>query len=98
MPILLIVNTVLCAILFLPSIGILTASVMAGASGSDSLGGLIAVLGLVLPATIVVSVLGSWAAHALHLQRLSLVFVALPWLNLLVLGAVLAVYFLQWKG
>ena len=97
MLLILLVNTILCLVGFLPAVGIQLATVMGGASpGAGDLGAFIAVVGYVLPAMPILSMIGSWSAYVFNLEGLALVFVALPWVYLLVLGISVGIFF--WLG
>lgn len=88
----LVINTVLCVLAFVPAFGVQLASVMSGASpGSGALGTFVAVLGFLLPAMPVVSVVGSWSTR--RWRRVALAFVALPWLYAVLLAITLLVFF-----
>ncbi len=87
-----IVNTVLCALAILPSFAVQLATVMGGAApGAGNLGAVIAIMGLLLPAVPVVSIAGSWVS--LRWRRVALAFVALPWLYAAALGIALIIIF-----
>ena len=76
----LIVNTVLCVLLFAASFFILIASVMSGANVPEErldLGTFVVVTAMVFPAVPVVSVIGSWLTR--RWRKVTLGFVALPW-------------------
>lgn len=87
----LIVNTILCALGFVPSFGLQLALVMGGGNSGTGLGSFIAFAGLIFPALPVVSVIGSWLAYKFHLDWLTLGFIALPWAALVVLLAASAI-------
>ncbi len=88
----LIVNTILCVLAVLPAFAVQMATVMGGAAiGAGQLGACIALLGLVLPGVPVVSIAGSWIAK--RWPRVSLAFVALPWIYGALLAATLVVFF-----
>ena len=93
MLILLIVNTVLCVIGFIPSFGVQLATVMGGAAdGVSGLGTGIALAGFVFPALPVISIIGSWVGYKLDATGLVLACVSLPWVYLLALGAAVLVF------
>jgi hypothetical protein len=88
----LIVNTILCMLAILPAFAVQMATVMGGASpGAGQLGAFIALMGLLLPGVLVVSIAGSWIAK--RWTRVSLAFVALPWVYCAILAATLVFFF-----
>ncbi|HEX8100777.1 MAG TPA: hypothetical protein VF660_11330 [Actinomycetota bacterium] len=90
--IIVIVNTIVCALAIFPSFALQLATVMGGAApGAGRLGTFIATVGLVLPTVPVISIIGSWIT--LRWRRITLTFVALPWLFWAVLGAALVIFF-----
>lgn len=97
MLIVLLINTLLCLMGLPPAFGIQLATVMAGANAGDSgLDRFVGWAGYFFPAAPIVSVLGSWSAYFFNLKELALVFVAFPWVYLLVLGISLGLFF--WRG
>jgi hypothetical protein len=90
--IILIINTVVCLLAILPAFAMQMATVMGGASpGAGELGAFIAMMGLVLPSVLVISIAGSWIA--MRWTRVSLAFVALPWIYSAAFAATLVVFF-----
>ncbi|HYR29789.1 MAG TPA: hypothetical protein VEU30_15070 [Thermoanaerobaculia bacterium] len=91
----LIVNTVLSLIGTVVGYLVMVASVMGGANaqGHETLGTIIVILGLGLPFAFPLSILGSWAA--MKWTRVSMAFVALPWVYTLLLFATIGVLFAQ---
>jgi len=93
----LLINTLLCLVGLLPAVGIQVATVMAGANaGEDGFSSFVGWAGYFFPAAPIVSVLGSWIAYFFNSKELALVFVALPWVYVLVLGISLGLFF--WRG
>jgi len=90
-----IVNTVLCVIGTVVGYMVMVAAVMGGASaqGHENLGAVIVVLGLGLPFTFPLSILGSWIAK--RWTRVCMAFVALPWVYTLILFAAIGLLFAQ---
>lgn len=94
----LLINTVLCLVGLPPAVGIQLATVMAGANAEDSgFNSFVAWAGYFFPAAPIVSVLGSWGAYFFNIKELALVFVALPWVYLLVLVLSLILFFRRWN-
>jgi hypothetical protein len=90
--IILIINTILCLLAILPAFAMQMATVMGGASlGAGQLGAFIALMGLLLPGVLVVSIAGSLIA--MRWMRVSLAFVALPWVYCAILAATLVFFF-----
>ncbi len=83
-----IVNTVLCVVAIAPAFAIQVGVILgAAAAGATEQGRTIGLLGVILPAVPILSVVGSWAT--LGWRRVALAFVALPWAYaLLLLGVV----------
>src|SRR5438046_2827536 len=91
----LIVNTILCTLGFLPSFGLQLAAVMGGAApGAGKIGVFIVYIGLPLPAMPVISVIGSWLVYLLGWGPVALLFVALPWAYLLMLLITIGIFFI----
>ena len=88
----LIINTVVCLLAILPAFAVQLATVMGGASpGAGELGQLIALLGFLLPGMPVVSIAGSWISK--RWTRVSMAFVALPWVYSAFLAVTLVIFF-----
>ena len=62
------------------------------------LGHYIAIAVYIFPAMPILSIIGSWVAWLIGFSWLVIVFVALPWVYLLVLGICLGIFFLQDKS
>lgn len=91
----LIVNTVLCLIGIPVGMALMVGAVMGGAaaSGHENLGAIIVTLGMGLPVAPALSILGSWLT--MKWTRVSMAFVALPWVYGAILFAFIGLLFAQ---
>ena len=80
-----IVNTVLCAVLFFVSLGLIMAAAMANDSGKKNMliWELAVLLSIALPFVCIISIIVFWICYKKKAYTAWLVFSLLPWVNLL---------------
>lgn len=89
-------NTILCALMFVPAFAVQMATLVGSRSiGARSLEAFIASVGFLLPVVPLISVVGSWLAFGLNQLALAQAFVVLPWIYALVLASSIAMLVLR---